>query len=346
MKKSILKKLWLWLWLFFNITIVCNSYPLEKKILIEVDISTTKTKRISGPFAFIKAINQVLPYTNSNCSFIASKKIQPLKKKKRQPDYYYISLPRFGEKEFHQWTKKNKTKQLILGPNFVPSNWQKFPQPTLWKEKNFPEILNSVKGVVVHADRVKNHLAEKSNTTSLLHKFINVRACTNLKPHPNDQLKSFKDRTIDIIFFEKYADVDRSKQGQELFERLTQTQELNIVRLVYGNYTRDQLIEWAKDAKFVIYFSFYDTGAIGLKEIQNFGVMAFTLQEDLILDSTTSFYVPELALEATQKPAYDKIMEKIALMNNNPPDTEFIAKINQNNNQCEKALDDLCQGIL
>ena len=45
--------------------------------------------------------------------------------------------------------------------------------------------------------------------------------------------------------------------------------------------------ELANNSKFIIYFSFFDTGAIGLKEIQNYGVIAFSLQKEFIIDNET-----------------------------------------------------------
>ena len=45
------------------------------------------------------------------------------------------------------------------------------------------------------------------------------------------------------------------------------------------------MTELAYNSKYIIYFSFYDTGAIGLKEIQNYGVFAFSHQKDLVINN-------------------------------------------------------------
>ena len=101
----------------------------------------------------------------------------------------------------------------------------------------------------------------------------------------------------------------------------------------------------ANNTKFIIYFSFFDTGAIGLKEIQNYGVFTFCHQSDLIIHKNTGFYVPELANEKDMVKAYKIIMKKIEIITNLQPDTKYIAKINQEINKCQNALNDLCLSL-
>ena len=102
----------------------------------------------------------------------------------------------------------------------------------------------------------------------------------------------------------------------------------------------------ANDSKFIIYFSFYDTGAIGLKEIQNYGVLAFTHQMDLVINKDTSFFVPELADKYDMNLAYKIIMEKIKKIIKLNPNTKLIARKNQKINKCQNSLDDLCKSLL
>jgi len=66
------------------LSIICNLFFLfqlvesskyyrsinSEKIIVEVDITPTKIKYSSGPYTFIKSINQVLLYNTSYCSFI------------------------------------------------------------------------------------------------------------------------------------------------------------------------------------------------------------------------------------------------------------------------------------
>jgi hypothetical protein len=105
------------------------------------------------------------------------------------------------------------------------------------------------------------------------------------------------------------------------------------------------MIKIANNAKFIIYFSFYDTGAIGLKEIQNYGVIAFTHQKEFVISNDTSFFVPELADEDNIEPAYKIILNIIKNVLSSFPNTRQIARKNQEINRCQNALEDICQSI-
>ena len=99
---------------------------------------------------------------------------------------------------YKEWIISNRSNNLILGPNFIPSKWNYFPNKRLWKEREIRKILINIKGIVVHSNRVRNHLAFRSNTIDLSQKFIIVRACTNAK---HKDVIHFKKRKIDIILF-------------------------------------------------------------------------------------------------------------------------------------------------
>ena len=231
--------------------------------------------------------------------------------------------------------------KFILGPIFVPKKWNDFPNKKIWKERKFKDLLNLTKGIAVHSKRVKDYLMEKTNTFKLEHKFIIIRPCTNLKPI---KIKSFIERKIDLLFFEKYADLNRMEQGKELLNLFKNTSK-NIVTIKYGSYNKKIINELASDSKFIIYFSFFDTGAIGLKEIQNHGVICFTHQKEFVIDNESSFYISELASINNIKLAFDKIMiimERISKLNIK---TEIIAKKNQNFNRCENSLIDICKSL-
>lgn len=280
-----------------------------------------------------------MPYENNGCKFISSKKVRPTKSHKI--DYFYISLPKFGEKTYNKWVNVNKANKLILGPNFVPGKWFLFPNNVDWKEKRFSEIIKTIKGIAIHTNRVKNHLAKKSNSTNLIKKYKIIRQCTNLKPK---NIKKFEERKIDILFFEKYADLNRTKQANHLI-RLLHKKTKKIKILKYGYYNRKEMKELANNSKFIIYFSFYDCGPIGLIEILNHGTILFTHQKEFIIDKNIGFYIPELDKENHMESAYKKIMRKIEIINKLKPNTYLIAKKNQDNYKCENALDDLCKSL-
>ena len=103
--------------------------------------------------------------------------------------------------------------------------------------------------------------------------------------------------------------------------------------------------EFAEDSKFIIYFSFYDTGAIGLKEFQNYGVITFAHQKEFIIDNETSFHIPELDNISDMRLAFNKIMNIIESISKSNINTELIAKKNQLVNKCDNALVDLCKNL-
>ena len=114
------------------------------------------------------------------------------------------------------------------------------------------------------------------------------------------------------------------------------------------NYKHDICKYWAlkTNLNLDIYFSFYDTGAIGLKEIQNYGVFAFTHQKDLVIDNETSFYIPELSTIDNISLASKKIIDTIDIVSKKNPNLELIAKKNQMINNCQNSLRDLCKSLL
>ena len=111
---------------------------------------------------------------------------------------------------------------------------------------------------------------------------------------PKD-IKSFRTRNVDIILFEKYPDANHRKQGKKLYD-LFQNINKTIISMKYGNFTRNSLILLSSDSKFVIYFSFYDSESIALKEIKNYGVITFSFQRDLVVSDKTGYYIPELEI--------------------------------------------------
>lgn len=320
----------------FYLSEIYNNEKI-KRIIIEVDVSVISLG--GGPTNFIKGIHHFLPYKTRKCKFIVSKKKFPYGMKKS--NYYFFPFPKFNESIYNSWVKLEKNNKLILGPIFVPEFWTLFPDIKIWKERRFSEILEQVKGIAVHSKRVRDYLSIRSNTTNLLQKFKIIRPCTNINPK---NINPFIKRKIDILFFEKYEDLDYSQQGTQLLNLFYNSSKI-IERIKYGNYTKENMKFLANNSKFIIYFSFFDTGAIGLKEIQNYGVFTFSHQRDLIIHNYTGFYVPELVNKKDMIKAYDIIMKKIEIITNLNPNSQLFAKINQKINICKNALNDLCESI-
>jgi hypothetical protein len=270
----------------YSLIIIYFIKRVKNPYLIEVNILGSEGKR--GPSKFIKGIKDILPYYSSgNCFFVSSNNINPINGRNKS-DFFFLPATSFSNLIYNEWVNIGKVNRLILGPIFVPNLWSLFPNKRIWYEKRFPEILQSVKGIGVHSTRVRDYLAKRSNTTDKISKFIIIRPCTNLAPK---KVKPFNKRTIDILLFEKYAEFDRRPQANKLYNYFRNS-STKIIKLIYGNYNKDLMIKLANNAKFIIYFSFYDTGAIGLKEIQNYGVIAFTHQKEFVISNDTSFFVP------------------------------------------------------
>ena len=220
---------------------------IEDNILIEVDISGSKG--ILGPAILTKGIEEVLPYKTSNCSFIPSNDISPIYSKNKT-NYFYLPNPRMPESLYDEWVRINETKRIIMGPMYAPTKYFEFPNNNIWSERRYNEVLKSIKGFCVHSERVRDHLANRSNTTNIINKYIISRACTNLKPQ---NVKPFCERNIDIIFYEKYLDLNHEKQGKELYQLLSNTTKV-IERIQYFHFNQDRLKYLANNAKFIIYF--------------------------------------------------------------------------------------------
>lgn len=327
--------------IFYNVFYLkkFNIKTRKRKINIEVDIYGKEGER--GPSKFIRGLRDILPYNNSKCSFISSENIS-LTKGSNESDFFFFPFTRFSESVYNEWITLKKANKLILGPIFVPFLWNLFPYKEIWYERNFSEIIRDVKGIGVHSIRVRNYLSQRSNTIDKINKYIIIRPCSNFMPK---NIKSFYEREIDILFFEKYADLNHTFQAIELLELFKKSSK-KIEKIIYGNYTKNIMEKLANNTKFIIYFSFFDTGAIGLKEIQNYGVFAFTHQKEFVIDKRTSFWIPELAGNNTMNIAYEKISKIIERIIKLHPNSQLIAKINQEFNNCQNAFDDLCEGLL
>ena len=322
--------------ILINLLFYFNKYKINNNILLEID-TTILNKIQGGPGSFLRGINEIIPFSTNKCNFIPSSIINFI----FNIDYYYFTFPQFKESQFEKLVKSKIINKYILGPVFVPKKWEFFPDFNEWEENRFSEILNLTKAIAVHSKRVMNYLSLRSNTTYNIDKFKIIRACSNLKPK---KVKQWNERKIDIIFFEKYADFNHSIQGEKLFALFNKTKK-KIVSIKYGSYNKKILKKLANNSKFIIYFSFYDTGAIGLKEIQNFGVISFVHQEDLIINNETCFLIPELANFHNMKPAFEKIMSTIEIISTKCPDCELIANKNQYANNCQNSLRDFCKNL-
>ena len=317
--------------------LLLNGYIIN----IDFDPKYESSKTTAG--TLINSLINLIPKFQGECKF---KKWElnytEIQENNDRNKYYYI----FDNRQFCQKVLKistrhpEKFKNTIFGPIGVPSNWVKFPQKNYCLERNWKRTLSMMGHYVVHSNRVRKHLLSKSETFSEHHKYSIMRACTNIQ---FSSLKPFKKRLYDILYYEKYADLDRKSDGLRLFEMFVKA-NYTVKRLSYfgrvdgaSGYNFSSLIDYANNSKFVVYFSFWDTGAIALKEIQNFGIFSFSVQKDLVHEKT-GLFVPEL--DSDIEKAFKLIDEKIKSIND--LNVDEIAKINQYENSCMRSLEDLC----
>lgn len=119
-----------------------------------------------------------------------------------------------------------------------------------------------------------------------------LRPCKNVRPTTYG-VKSWDDRKYDFLIFLKYADKNMKKYGKYLIKLL---KKFKIIVVRYGKYNYNDLLKYASQSKCVIYYSFYDTGAIALQEIQNYGVFSIVLQKEFV-DIKNGIYIPELEFD-------------------------------------------------
>ena len=75
-------------------------------------------------------------------------------------------------------------------------------------------------------------------------------------------------------------------------------------------------------------------------------MIAFTHQEEFIIDNQTSYYIPELQNLDDMTLAFNKIMKIIDNLSKKNIKTELIAEKNQIINNCKNTLIDLCKSLI
>lgn len=306
------------------------------------------TKWLRGIQAYSEGLRQAISiYRGTNCTFSTNNHDVGRMARNRVPNRFFFTISPSAVCRVLRMLSRSpmSARHTIFGPLPVPLNWSAFPIQNNCMESDFKKTLKMMGSYAVHSKRVESYLTKRSGIEKYpAYKFAKVRACTMLQP---EKVKPWGERNYDVIFFEKYADEDHSKQGAELYEELSKA-GLKITRLSYSGeyqYTHDHMKEVANDSRFIVYFSFWDTGAIGLLEIQNYGVYSFTVQDDLI-DETheTGMYVENL-IGDDMKASAEVILQKMKEINDSKPSAENFAQINQNRNSCVRALDDICDHV-
>lgn len=297
----------------------------------------------SGPGAFQLALLTAIANYTGRCKFTSeAPSYEVIEANNDKHVFFYNVWPNdVYNKVSEIYTRSpQKLHQVLFGPIPVPDKWFRFPNPSLPQEKYFRQMLTKLGGWVIHTERVFQYMSKRSGTRDLRKQYALVSACTELG---GIDVLPWCERIYDIILFEKYPDRDRARDGSLLYRWLIKL-GLKVARLRYGGYTHDQMREYAETSKAVIYFSFYDTGAIGLREIQNYGVFTFAHQVDQVEDPEIGCLISELD-GGSMRVAARKIKREMKELEKSQPNTTKIRKLARRLNSCDRALHQLCDFV-
>lgn len=217
-------------------------------------------------------------------------------------------------------------KKVLYGPNLSPINYFKFPLNNTHEIK-WIEIINKIRYYVVHHRRISYHLMNRTKSYYQINKYLTFPCCIKYKK--NLTILKWEERKYDFLVYIKYNDLDHRKDGNKLINSLNSSYK--VVTFYYGSFKKEELVEAAGDSKIVIYFSFYDTGAIALLEMQRMGVFTVTLQKEFITKKN-GMYIPELQNDVEN--AIRKIKDVIKIKF----DSKFIAEYNRKKSDCKNYI--------
>lgn len=224
-------------------------------------------------------------------------------------------------------------KKVIYGPNLSPIKYFKFPLNNTHESK-WIEIINKIKYYVVHHRRISNHLMNRTNSYFQYKKYLKFPCC--IKYEKDSTIIKWDERKIDFLIYLKYVDCNHSIDGEILINSLNSSYKVIVFR--YGSYSTNNLINAARNSKVVIYFSFYDTGAIALIEIQRMGVFTVAVQKEFITDQN-GLYLPELEFNIDS--AISKLKNIIAMKY----DSIYIAEYSRQRSDCKKYFNNLITNL-
>lgn len=260
------------------------------------------TKGKGGPYSLSKYINIAIKKWNKHN--VLSKKALLIHKQKLEMKSIveilkskdsYIWFERYDYLNFI----KNSTydyifRKILYGPIVTPINWFNMPRNNTY-EQYWCLVMKKIKAFITHSNRVKNHIIK--STKCYLHndKYIILKPCIEIE-YKKYNTYIFNERSIDFLVYIKYADINRKKDEIILINYLKNKYKIKIIE--YGKHTKQSLLYLASISKYVIYFSFYDTGALSLLEIKMMGVWPIAHQKEFIEDGYGS-YLKELDTNIT-----------------------------------------------
>lgn len=293
------------IYIIIIIIIFNHPYNTIKCITLYVVFSTNGK---GGPYSLSKYIKRAISKWNNSkyllsianliykesLSFALAREI--IKKKNT-----YIWYER---KDFIELTKDKSLlrtfKKILYGPIVTPINWFNIPKRNTY-ESYWCNVMRAIGSYIVHSERVKYHIINKSKCLLYNYKYIILKPCieTYLE-HIN--IKSYNDRSIDFLIYIKYSDINKDTEEKKLIDQIKSRYSSKVVR--YGNHTKNELLTLANNSKFIIYYSFYDTGALSLLEMKLMGGWPISHQPEFIEPGFGS-YVKEL--ESNKSKFLDRI---------------------------------------
>lgn len=175
--------------------------------------------------------------------------------------------------------------KLLYGPIVTPINWFNMPRNNTY-ETYWCLVMKRIKAFVTHSNRVQHHIIRQTKCHSNSHKYIILKPCIEIKSIKY-HINSYFERYIDFLLYIKYADLNKKLDEKVLIKYLKKIYKIKVIK--YGNHTKQSLLNLANKSKYVIYYSFYDTGALSLIEMKIMGVWPISHQEEFIEPGYGSF---------------------------------------------------------
>lgn len=128
---------------------------------------------------------------------------------------------------------------------------------------------------------MKNHIIKNTKCDSYKNKYI---ICKPFVDKDNE-------RSIDFLLYIKYADKKLKQDELILINYLQKKYKIEIIK--YGSHTKQSLLDIASKTKYIIYYSFFDTGVLSLIEMKIMGAWHISHLEEFIENGYGS-YIKEL----------------------------------------------------
>lgn len=312
--------------LFLTLFYIVNITNIKTKMCNLLLIFPSNRKNGPGRFAYY--LNQsILEWNNSTyrkyCNITLKKRITISNIRKflaNSNNYIWFQTG------LYLFNNNVNFKYVLYGPNLSPIRYLDFPVNNTHEIK-WINIMNKIKYYVVHYNRISNHFMNRTNSNNQFKKYINFPCCMKYEQYSN--ILKWENRKFDFLIYIKYSDSNHKKEGKLLINSLNATNK--VITFTYGFYNTEDLLEYAKNSKIVIYFSFYDTGAMALLEMQRMGVFTITLQKEFITQEN-GIFIPEL--ENNIQLAILKIKNIIK----NKYNSVYIANYNRRKSDCLKYL--------